>query len=263
MAMREAYVLASLIGGLNWGRKSLCVPHYTPRHWWECDLAEITASGYLVEYEIKVSRSDFLADRKKRQGGSRDDKFQQRLESIEILTPVQARALEELQKREFKHELLARRSTIGPCRFWYVVPEGLISLDEVPEWAGLYTVARRKWKYGRLDQQKKAPQLHRQKVDPEIERHMRGVCYYRMLNYILRDGEARQEDRSDDRDAAGESAAVGECVGAAEGAPDAPGGPLPDAGDQPELWRDDQPQLDPGTDDPADDDDHPVAVEST
>lgn len=43
----------------------------------ECDILDLTPSGYATEYEIKISRSDFLAEKKKKH--SHDSKFIKRL----------------------------------------------------------------------------------------------------------------------------------------------------------------------------------------
>jgi outer membrane autotransporter protein len=41
------------------------MPNYTPKNWFECDVMAVTKAGYLEEYEIKLSASDFKADSKK------------------------------------------------------------------------------------------------------------------------------------------------------------------------------------------------------
>jgi len=46
-------------------RQSTVMPNYTPRGWWECDVFELTKAEMFVEYEIKLSRADFRADRNK------------------------------------------------------------------------------------------------------------------------------------------------------------------------------------------------------
>lgn len=76
---------------------------------WESDYLAITKSNYVYECEIKISRSDFIAD----------------------------------QKKQRKHLILEGKNfalkTNGeyPNYFYYAVPDGLISVDEVPEYAGL------------------------------------------------------------------------------------------------------------------------------
>lgn len=69
----------------------------------ECDVFRLTESGFVIEYEIKVSRSDFFADFKKKA----------------------------------KHENLKSPKENCPNRFFYVTPEDLIKKEEVPSYAGL------------------------------------------------------------------------------------------------------------------------------
>ena len=134
------------------------MPRYTPRQWWECDVAELTGAGYLREYEIKLSRQDFRADAHK------EAYF--------------------LHNRKNKHELLAQRSPVGPCQFWFVAPANVLPLSIIPEWAGLYEVRKEDRPYARayLYEVKKAPRLHDTKVTPEVRDHMVGVAYYRFHN---------------------------------------------------------------------------------
>ncbi|HUX03239.1 MAG TPA: hypothetical protein VMY35_19935 [Phycisphaerae bacterium] len=114
------------------------MPNYTPPQWWECDVFSITAVGYFTEYEIKLSLSDFRADAKKGErwyGG------------------------------ETKHMLLAQGSECGPSRFWYVLPEGMVTPKEVPSWAGLLVFKGGSW----FHIEKMAPRLHKQKCTIEFE----------------------------------------------------------------------------------------------
>lgn len=70
----------------------------------EADIFLVTPSGYLYEYEVKITRSDFFADFKKTN----------------------------------KHDLVksGRRSNY----FTYITPKDLVKLDEIPRYAGLIEV---------------------------------------------------------------------------------------------------------------------------
>lgn len=83
---------------------------------WESDLLAITRAGYVWELEIKVSRADFQADMRKRVGNRRHGSH--------------------------KHDLLsgAAAKRVGPKRFFFVVPRGLVTVDEVPSHCGLIEV---------------------------------------------------------------------------------------------------------------------------
>lgn len=71
---------------------------------YECDVFRITQSDFVFEYEIKISRSDFFADFKKSKGD--------------------------------KHGDMAN-GTCKPNRFFFVVPENLVKVEEIPIYAGL------------------------------------------------------------------------------------------------------------------------------
>ena len=77
---------------------------------WEADLLEVTPSGYQYEYEVKLSKSDFLNDAKK------EKKYYNKLKLV-------------------KHDVLQQGKRVN--YFYFIVPRGLIKSSEVPEWAGL------------------------------------------------------------------------------------------------------------------------------
>lgn len=71
----------------------------------ETDLLGVTRDGFPVEYEIKLTKKDFLADKCKKD----------------------------------KHDLLRKGQT--PFKFfWYAAPKGVIPYDKLPSWAGLLEV---------------------------------------------------------------------------------------------------------------------------
>lgn len=69
----------------------------------ESDLLSVSRSGYVQEYEIKISKADFRADFKK------------------------------YRHREYQNPGFDR----GPAYFSYVAPEGIIEVKDLPEYAGL------------------------------------------------------------------------------------------------------------------------------
>lgn len=100
--------------------------------WHEADLVYLTKSGYSTEFEIKISRSDFFNDKNKTCGN--------------------------LTKAEFLQE---GKST---NYFYYVVPKGLVRLEEVPEYAGLIEIDfSRSWGY--VNYTKDAPKLRKEKTE--------------------------------------------------------------------------------------------------
>lgn len=68
---------------------------------WEADLLEVTRSNLTYEYEVKVSRCDFHKDGKK--------------------------------EGKFDNIISGKRTNY----FYYIVPDGLVKPEEVPEFAGL------------------------------------------------------------------------------------------------------------------------------
>ncbi len=125
---------------------------------WECDVFSVTKTGYSYELEIKISRSDFKADFKKdkhkifnnwKKGyyayglGRRGWGFDNAEYSI----------------------LSSGKITYQTCanKFFYVVPEGLIKEDEVPDYAGLiYCNEDFGGSYKTI---KQAPFIHKDKCD--------------------------------------------------------------------------------------------------
>jgi len=121
---------------------------------YEADLLEITKSGYAYEYEVKISRSDFKNDAKKRPKSR----------------PWQS-------PRKSKFEIIADGSRIN--YFYYIVPENLVSVDEVPEFAGLiYAKAN---KDGRVVfyTVKGAPRLSKEKIGDMIKQKCCISTYYK------------------------------------------------------------------------------------
>jgi hypothetical protein len=132
---------------------NLAAPNYTPHKWHECDMFGVTKAAMGVEFEIKISRSDFKAD------ASKAD----------------------------KHRRLAMADPFGPSRFFYVVPEGMVAVEEVPDYAGLIYAREREAYHGGpirlyLRTVKPAPKLHRHYVPAKVTDHMRGVFYWRFWN---------------------------------------------------------------------------------
>ena len=119
---------------------------------WESDYLAVTKSMLAYEVEIKISRPDFKNDFK--------------------------------NKRD-KHLLFEDGSMIGrfpkgssmPNYFYYAVPDGLIGVDEVPDYAGLLYV--QPWGITFVKQPKK---LTDEKFDP-VKLYLADKFYYNMLSW--------------------------------------------------------------------------------
>lgn len=108
----------------------------------ECDVFGVTKSMITHEFEIKISRSDFIADAKK-----------------------QVRFKQGCTYSDWVLKSDAYRSGIMPTNhFWYIAPAGLISMSEIPDYAGFAEVLTS----GMISVKKYAPKTKREKM-PEIE----------------------------------------------------------------------------------------------
>jgi len=88
----------------------------------ECDFARVTRASYLYEYEIKVTRPDFLADFKKKAGR---------------LGPT-------------KHEMIQEGRS--PLKYFsFVSPKGVLKQEDIPERYGWYEVNDEKYYYNSLE----------------------------------------------------------------------------------------------------------------
>lgn len=88
----------------------IVVPNYYLGRY-ECDVMKISKAGHIYEYEIKVSLADFKRDAEK------------------------ARTVYMMNHKVTKHDDIITGKRCS--RFYFVVPEGLISKHEVPEGLGL------------------------------------------------------------------------------------------------------------------------------
>lgn len=151
--------------------RSFVMANYTPGRWWECDVMEVTKSNLMVEYEVKVSRGDYFADAQK----------ERNVLDWSQGYPWRTSAMER------KHDMLAARHVGGPSRFYFVVPAGLVKLEEVPEWAGLIEAHSRE-RTGRtyIHEIKKAPRLHKEKFPQAALDAAWKTSYYRMHTLLQR-----------------------------------------------------------------------------
>jgi len=152
--------------------RAVMMPNYTPSGWFECDLIEVTAAGYFKEYEIKVSRSDFFADKKKQRYVYRTRQMY-RCERTHIT----------------KHELIENRDAYCPSNFYYVTPEDMLKESEIPKWAGWITVKVNQKQYGDFGYYlscktiKNAPRLHSVKMKSASRSNVKTCCYGRYHHY--------------------------------------------------------------------------------
>ncbi len=125
---------------------------------WEADLVIITKALLSHEFEIKLSRQDFLKDKKK----EKHEHIQKYITGIR-----------QYKRNYFNLEIDCR--TLKPANyFWYVCPENMIKVEELPEYAGLIELLDKGW----INTKKKAPRLHGDKLDnKEIMQICRNMAY--------------------------------------------------------------------------------------
>jgi hypothetical protein len=115
---------------------------------WESDFFCVSNSGYCIEVEVKMSKSDFIADFKK-------------------------------EKHElFRKHLLGEATTrCLPNKFWFAAPKGALRILDIPKYAGLIEI---EWREGesepRMDITIRAPFIHKNKMD--IKHVLFGKYYY-------------------------------------------------------------------------------------
>lgn len=168
-------------------RRSMVLPRYTPADWWECDVFELTGSGYFREYEVKLTLVDFERDA---------------LKTRRYYYPHgSGRPTEEANK----HQLLAGGDVRGPVEYWFVAPVGLIPPDRIPPFAGLMELHDRgnyrpsyKWTTVVV---KRAPRLHQTKAHAKSAEWLVKNCYYRYhaAAGAIRDREAFPVEWTDER----------------------------------------------------------------
>ena len=138
-------------GGIKYTVSNL----YLFKNNWETDFLLVQkASGYCYEIEIKTSRSDFFNDFKKvekhtilREGTHQVKKYRYKFD-------------QETKKTVTDHYYVTKEWKFRPNRFYYCVPENLIKIEEVPEYAGLMYVIGDKVKTV-----KEAKFIHKEKLD--------------------------------------------------------------------------------------------------
>ena len=138
---------------------------------WESDKLIETRSGLIYEFEIKISKADFKND------FSKEDKHKT-LKGWKYSNLVEEGGLLHLHFEK------------KPNYFYYAVPEGMITVDEVPEYAGLIYILSEdaktdmngKYVFNRFYIVKNAPKLHSNKYTDE-ELKLGEKFYYNMLSW--------------------------------------------------------------------------------
>lgn len=145
--MTEKEISDALIEDLAERQYPIYLTHFSGRGFFEADVFAINKTGYMTEYEIKISRGDFFADLKHKDYKHRN------------LRDINAVSVYDEWKNGNKTGGTVEHINI-PNRFYYACPVGLIKKEEVPEYAGLVYVDGEK-----IIEIKPANLLHKTKAD--------------------------------------------------------------------------------------------------
>lgn len=127
----------------------------------ECDLLAIRKSKFVDEFEVKISRQDFLADAKK---------------CVLVLEEGKKR-----RKRKPKHEALLNGEMLTNY-FWFAVVEGVATVNDLPSPKfGLLIVDE----YGYITVANRAKRLSTNKLALEKELYLTRKLAFRFWNYRM------------------------------------------------------------------------------
>lgn len=131
---------------------------------WESDFFIIKDNGYCYEFEIKISRGDFKNDEKKVDKHSilKTGKYWNKTSRFVIEDGKYKR---DENNRIVIDETPKWMEAKRPNKFFYIVPEGLIGVHEIPIYSGLMYVNEN----GEIRTIKEAPFLHKEKMNFDKE----------------------------------------------------------------------------------------------
>lgn len=129
---------------------------------YEMDVFKRLKSGYINEYEIKTSRSDFLKDFKKYHSVKKGEYPNHEY------------------KKVYKHDLI-QSGDYPANRFNFVAPKGLVELHEIPDYAGFIEYHKENGFFKTI---KSAPLIHQRKLDsPRFIERLAISCAFREMSF--------------------------------------------------------------------------------
>ncbi len=150
------------------------IHHYA----FESDLLILRKSGTVVEYEIKLSVSDYRAGLRKKQ----------------VINPHNKNGRQnkiwDHQKYTTRHEYLQRG--MGANMFYYAAPGEVLEQVDIPKWAGVILVNANSTSGSCGSRMiKKAPFLHKNEPSKKLKEKIMTSCYYKYWrNFAAKDVEA-------------------------------------------------------------------------
>jgi hypothetical protein len=156
---------------LYYDKKSIVLPNSYMDDWFECDILELSKTGLTTEYELKTSLSDFKNDAKK------GKIIFERDESGWIN-----------KKRDVgqKYRMLENKDPKCPNYFYYVCPEDLLKVEDIPKFAGLIYVGPKTADYigFRVKYIRKAKKIHSEKNPKILEAMLKKFFYRDFVSYV-------------------------------------------------------------------------------
>ena len=182
---------------------------------WESDKLLETKSGYIYEFEIKISKADYKNDFKHKKDkhiilageeGYGDKYLPRYYEFLEENRKRVSWCEQNFIKSASKNPYYLVGGHKRPNYFYYAVPTDLINVDDIPEYAGLIYVDE----YKRLTIKKQAPKLHKEKYS-DSDLNLGEKFYYNMVNWknkcnnTLRESNSWREKFLEEIDSKGQS----------------------------------------------------------
>lgn len=141
---------------LNVRNQIAVIPNNKTMFWQEADLLSITKSYLVHEFEIKISKTDFLADRRKRR-------------KHWVMRDAYDKMLGEV----------GRKPNVANY-FWYAIQGFPLAVDEVPDYAGFVIINQN----GFVNVEREAPRLYQNsRSAAEIVKLMRPQSFHLMREF--------------------------------------------------------------------------------
>jgi hypothetical protein len=141
---------------------------------WESDFFCISSSGYAIEVEVKLSKSDFRADFKKSQKHKILSNYfnGKKFMCIPGSTSHYAYINGKLEHTQTETTQVAFLEPYAPNKFYYCCPENIILKTDIPDYAGLlyliekpFKVSDVEYRHVTVKEVKTAKFLHKNKLD--------------------------------------------------------------------------------------------------
>lgn len=164
---------------------------------WESDKLLETRSGYIYEFEIKISKADFKNDFKHKvdkhiilEGPEKyPDKYLPKYyERLEESRKNGGRAEEYFHRWADESKMYLVDGHKRPNYFYYATPPDLIKAEDVPEYAGLAYINE----WGVISIIKKAPCLHKEKIS-DADLNLGEKFYYNMDSWRRKCKKTKEE----------------------------------------------------------------------